>query len=309
VLRHLPQVTDPRVLAGSEGFEDAGVVRVTDDLALVQTVDFFTPVVDEPRDFGRIAAANAISDVYAMGGEPLSALAIAGYPSGLDADLIGEIFAGGAATAAEAGIAIVGGHTVLAPEPFYGLVVTGTVHPERIWRNSGARAGDVLVLTKPLGSGVVANALRHDAAPPDVLAAAVETMAALNRDAARRARDAGGPHAATDVTGFGLLGHAREMAEGAGLQLRLRLADLPLIAGAAELVSAGHVPGGSRNNRAAADAFATFAPGHDEVRAALACDAQTSGGLLLALPASRAAGIGTVIGDVREGPAGTLLVS
>jgi len=296
------------VLAGSAGFEDAGVVRVADDLALVQTLDFFTPVVDEARDFGRIAAANAISDVYAMGGEPLSALAIAGFPSGLDPDVIGEIFAGGAATATEAGIAIVGGHTVLAPEPFYGLVVTGTVHPDRIWRNSGAQPGDVLVLTKPLGSGVVANALRHDAVPADVLAAAVAAMATLNRDAARRARDAGGPHAATDVTGFGLLGHAREMAEGAGLQIAIRLGDLPLLPGAADLVRAGHVPGGSKRNRKAADAFTTFAPGHDEARALLACDAQTSGGLLLALPAERAAGLGTLIGDVREGPAGTLLV-
>jgi selenide,water dikinase len=301
-------VTDPRVLAWSAGFEDAGVVRVSDDLALVQTVDFFTPVVDDARDFGRIAAANAISDVYAMGGEPLSALALAGFPSGLDPDVIGAIFAGGAETTTAAGISIVGGHTVLAPEPFYGLVVTGTVHPERIWRNSGAQVGDLLVLTKPLGSGVVANALRHDAVSSDVLDAAVAVMATLNRDAAHRVRDAGGPHAATDVTGFGLLGHAREMAEGAGVQVHVRLADLPLLDGAAELVRAGHVPGGSRRNRTAAHAFATFAPGHDEVRALLACDAQTSGGLLLALPAARADGIGTVIGDVREGPAGTLLV-
>jgi selenide,water dikinase len=277
-------------------------------VAIVQTVDFFTPIVDDPRDFGRIAATNAISDVYAMGGEPLCALAIAGLPSGLPGAAIGEIFGGGAEIAAEAGIAIVGGHTIVTPEPLYGLVVAGTVHPERIWRNSAAQAGDVLVLTKALGTGIVANALRHDAAAPDVLAAAVASMTTLNRDAARRARSAGGPHAATDVTGFGLLGHAREMAEGAGLQLHVRLADLPVLPGVVELVRAGHVPGGSRRNRKAADAFTTFAPGHDAERALLACDAQTSGGLLLALPAERAAGLGPVIGDVREGPAGTLLV-
>ncbi len=191
VLQGLPVVTDARVLAGTTGFDDAAVVSITGDIALVQTVDFFTPLVDDPFDFGRIAATNAISDVYAMGGEPLCALAIAGFPRDLDPDTVRAVFAGGAAAASEAGIAIVGGHTIVDPEPKYGLVVSGTVRPDAIWRNAGGQAGDVLVLTKALGTGVVANALRADAVPADVLAAAVASMTTLNREGARALRAAG----------------------------------------------------------------------------------------------------------------------
>jgi selenide,water dikinase len=302
LLRTLPAVADPRVLAGPTNFEDAACVLVTDDLAIVQTVDFFTPIVDDPYDFGRIAATNALSDVYAMGGEPICALAVAGIPRGLDPAVATEIFRGGVDAAAAAGIAVVGGHTIEDPEPKYGLVATGVVRPDAIWRNSGGRPGDVLVLTKPLGTAVVANALRADAAPPEVLASAVASMTTLNRDAARALRDAGPPHAVTDVTGFGLVGHLHELALASGVAARLSLAALPLLPGVLELADLGHVPGGSRRNRAAADAYATFAEGHDRLLAALACDAQTSGGLLAAMPADP--GVGTVIGRLEQGPAG-----
>lgn len=308
VLRGLPAVQDARVLAGTTGFEDAAVVRVTDDVALVQTVDFFTPPVDDPYDFGRIAATNAISDVYAMGGEPLCALAIAGFPRDLDPAVIQAVFAGGIDAAREAGIGVVGGHTIVDPEPKYGLVVSGTVRPDAIWRNAGGRAGDVLVLTKGLGTGIVANALRADAAPPDVLAAAVASMTTLNRDAARALRAAGPPHGVTDVTGFGLLGHLHELAEASGLTARLHLRDLPVLPGVLELAAAGLVPGGSRRNRDAANAFATFADGHDPLLAAIAADAQTSGGLLAAVAPEAAGAVGTVIGSLEEGPIGVVLV-
>jgi selenide,water dikinase len=308
VLSGLPAVTDPRVLAGTTGFDDGAVVSLTADLALVQTVDFFTPLVDDPYDFGRIAATNAISDVYAMGGEPLCALAIAGFPRDLDPATVRAVFAGGAAAAREAGIAIVGGHTIVDPEPKYGLVVSGTVRPDAIWRNAGGRAGDVLVLTKALGTGVVANALRADAAPADVLAAAVTSMTTLNREGARALRDAGEPHAVTDVTGFGLIGHLHELAEASGLSARLQLRDLPILEGVLELARAGHVPGGSRRNREAADAYATFADGHDALLAAIACDAQTSGGLLAAVAADAVPAGTTIIGRLEEGPAGHVLV-
>jgi selenide, water dikinase len=308
VLSGLPAVTDPRVLAGTTGFDDGAVIGLTADLALVQTVDFFTPLVDDPYDFGRIAATNAISDVYAMGGEPLCALAIAGFPRDLDPATVTAVFAGGVAAAREAGIAIVGGHTIVDPEPKYGLVVSGTVRPDAIWRNSGGRAGDVLVLTKALGTGVVANALRSDAAPDDVLVAAIASMTTLNRDGARALRLAGEPHAVTDVTGFGLIGHLHELAEASGLTARLHLEDLPILPGVLELARAGHVPGGSRRNREAADAFASFAVGHDPLLAAIACDAQTSGGLLAAVPPGGVPAEATVIGHLEQGDSGLVLV-
>jgi selenide,water dikinase len=308
LLRDLPPVTDPRVLAGTTGFEDGAVVEIAAGVGLVQTVDFFTPPVDDPFEFGRIAATNAISDVYAMGGEPLCALAIAGFPRELDPAVISAVFAGGVAAAREAGIAVVGGHTIVDPEPKYGLVVSGTVATDAIWRNAGGRTGDVLVLTKALGTGVVANALRADAAPPETLAAAIASMTTLNRDAARALRAAGPPHAVTDVTGFGLVGHLHEMADASGLTAELDLAELPVLPGVLELAAGGYVPGGSRRNREAADAYAEFAPGHDPLLAAIACDAQTSGGLLAAVAPGSEAGIGTVIGRLREGHSGRVLV-
>lgn len=283
-------------------------MRLTDDLALVQTLDFFTPPVDDPYDFGRIAAANAISDVYAMGAEPLLALAVLAVPSGLDSAIVADILRGGTDIAAEAGISVAGGHSVVDPEPKYGLVVTGTVHPDRVWRNGGGLPGDDLVLTKPLGTGVVVNALRKDAAPEDVLAAAVASMTTLNRDAAARLRGHA-PHAVTDVTGYGLLGHLHELAEASGCAARISLAALPLLPGALELLRAGHVPGGTRRNRTAADAYAEVAPGCDPDLALLAADAQTSGGLLAAVPAGAAVDGAWRVGELVDGPAGRILVT
>jgi selenide, water dikinase len=283
-------------------------VRLRDDLALVQTVDFFTPIVDDPYDFGRIAATNALSDVYAMGGVPLSALAIAGFPRGFDLDIIVAVMRGGVDAAASAGIAVAGGHTIEDPEPKYGLVVTGTVHPDAIWRNSGGQDGDALVLTKPLGTGIIANALRADAAPDAVLRGAVASMITLNAAAADRLRVTGPPHAVTDVSGFGLLGHLHELALASGFAARITLDALPILDGARELAEAGHQPGGSRKNRLAADEYTTFADQHDTWLAAVACDAQTSGGLLAALPKPVSAEAGWVIGRLEQGPAGRILV-
>ena len=317
VLVGLPRSIDPRVLAGNDGFEDAGAVRVASDLAIVQTVDFFAPVVDDPGDFARIAAANAISDIYAMGATPLVALALVAWPQELPGDALSELLAAGIAKAGEAGCSIIGGHSIVDAEPKYGLAVTGTCAPGALWRNSGARAGDVLFLTKPLGAGIIARAIKRELCPPDVASGAIDWMARLNRDAAEAAHTVG-PHAATDVTGFGLVGHAHELASASGLAIELDSALLELYAGAAELAEAGVVPGGSKRNRAAADRYATFARGLG-VRELLVCDAQTSGGLLLAVAPERADDLAHAlaarslparpIGRCVEGPAGRIAVS
>jgi selenide, water dikinase len=296
---------DERILVGNDTLDDAAVVRLSDDQAIVQTVDVFTPIVDDPYDFGRIAATNAVSDVFAMGGEPLFALAIGGFPGDLPGEDVSEILRGGAEAAIAAGAPILGGHTITAAEPLYGLAVTGLVHPDRIWRNAGAQVGDVLVLTKALGTGIVANALRKGAVDDDVLAAAVASMTTLNRAAAGALR-ALAPHAVTDVTGFGLLGHLRELCAASGVHARLTAADLPLLPGVEDLARAGLVPGGSQRNRAAADAFTDVAPAVDPVRALLACDAQTSGGLLAAVPRGDAESAGWVIGEIVAGSPGRI---
>jgi selenide,water dikinase len=298
-------VPDGRVLVGNDTLDDAAVVRLGDDQAIVQTVDVFTPIVDDPYDYGRIAATNAISDVFAMGGEPLFALAVGGFPADLPADDVNAILRGGADVANAAGAPILGGHTITTAEPLYGLAVTGLVHPDRIWRNAGAQIGDVLVLTKALGTGIVANALRKGAVSDDVLAAAVASMTALNRAGAAGLRELG-PHAVTDVTGFGLLGHLRELCSASGVHARIASADLPLLPGVEEMARAGLVPGGSQRNRDAAGAYAEIAPGVDPVRALLACDAQTSGGLLAAVPRARAAAAGWVIGEIVAGAPGRI---
>jgi selenide,water dikinase len=299
---------DPRVLVGNETLDDAACFAVSDDgTAIVQTVDFFTPIVDDPETFGRIAATNAISDIYAMGGTPLFALALGGFPAELSGDVVAAILRGGQDAAAGAGIAILGGHTIVAPEPIYGLTVTGTVQADAVWRNSGARDGDVLVLTKSIGTGVIANALQAGNAPDGAIEAAVASMTTLNRDAALALR-ALGPHAVTDVTGFGLVGHAHELAAASGVEVELDSAALPLLPYALELVRQGRVPGGSRRNREAADAYASFDATIEPALALLACDAQTSGGLLAALPEDRAHGIGTIVGRVRSGIAGRVVL-
>jgi selenide,water dikinase len=301
-------IADPRVLVGNETLDDAACVVVSDDgTAVVQTVDFFTPIVDDPETFGRIAATNAISDIYAMGGTPVFALALGGFPAELERDVVSAILRGGRLAAADAGIAILGGHTIVAAEPIYGLTVTGTVRVDQIWRNGGAHDGDVLVLTKSLGTGVLSNAFQAGKAPPEATDAAIASMTTLNRDAARALRERG-PHAVTDVTGFGLVGHAHELAAASGLEVELDAAALPLLPHALELARLGLVPGGSRRNREAAGAYASFAATVEPALALLACDAQTSGGLLAALPAGASDGAGTVVGRVRAGVAGRVSI-
>ncbi len=286
MLRHLPQSADPRLLVGTSTADDAGVYLLDDNTALILTVDFFTPVVDDPYTFGLIAAANALSDVYAMGGRPLSALNIVAFPAcELDGDTLPAILRGGYDKVTEAGAVIAGGHTIDDPQPKYGLSVTGIVHPQKIWTNAGARPGDALVLTKPLGTGILVTAAKADMFPAGV-AAAVENMATLNAKAAAAA--AGFPiHACTDVTGFGLLGHLFEMAGAAGVRAEIDSAALPLLPDAAEAAAMGFVPGGAYRNRdyLTAVSFADSVP--VPVRD-LCFDPQTSGGLLFALPSAEA---------------------
>lgn len=271
--------------------DDAGVYRLDADRALVITADFFTPIVDDPFDFGRIAAANALSDIYAMGARPLFAINLVAFPrSLLDEGILGEIVRGGDAIAANAGVPIIGGHSIDDPEPKYGLCVIGQVHPEAIMRNSTARAGDELVLTKPIGTGVIATAIKSERAADDVVRAAVDSMTRLNREAAEAMVESRA-HAATDVTGFGLLGHLHEVALHSGLAARLRVADVPLLPGALELAAEGHVPGGtSRNLQDLAPSIHDQATVDEPLRILLA-DAQTSGGLLICLPAEPAAAL------------------
>ena len=288
VLRHLPPSSDPNVLIGIAGGDDAGVYRLSDELALVQTVDFFAPIVDDPYDFGRIAATNSLSDIYAMGGKPLTALNIVAYPmQALGPHTLTRILAGGADVAREAGVAIIGGHTVEDDEPKYGLAVTGTIDPRRIVTNAGAQPGDVLFLTKPLGTGILAQALKKDALDERAMAPAIAVMTQSNA-AAAAAMLAAGAHAATDVTGFGLLGHAGQLARASRVRLRLRAGRIPLLQGVLDLIAVGIAPGGTRKNAEEHAAFTEFsaAVGPD-VRLVLS-DAQTSGGLLIAVAASHA---------------------
>src|SRR5215208_3381526 len=270
ILAGLPRPTDPRVLVAADTADDAGVVALTDDLAIVQTADFFTPIVDDPYAFGRIAATNALSDVYAMGGRPVSALNLVAFPL---ETLGGDVLRGGADAVAAAGASIVGGHSIDDPEPKYGLAVTGVVDPRAVLTNAGGREGDALVLTKPLGAGAVATALKRGIASEALVARAIEVMTTLNAAAADQAR-AAGAHALTDVTGFGLLGHVHELAEASGLAAEIDAGAVPAIAGVLELLADERaVAGGSRRNRADADTFATFAPGLEEERRRLCCDA------------------------------------
>ena len=263
--------------------------RVNDALALVQTVDFFTPIVDDPFAYGQIAAANALSDIYAMGGRPLTALAIAAFPKDAERAILKQIFAGGLSKLREAGVALLGGHTVQDAEIKFGYAVTGDVDPARILANAGARAGDALLLTKPLGTGIIATALKFGRAPLDAIEAAVRSMSTLNNAASGVLTRAapGAVHACTDITGFGLIGHATEMAAASGCSIELDAAEVPLIAGARALVS-GNVPGGGRTNRDHFAAGVSVAAGVDEDLLDLFYDPQTSGGLFAAVDASHA---------------------
>ena len=277
------------LLVGTSTADDAGVFRIAPDLALVQTVDFFTPIVDDAWQFGAIAAANAFSDVYAMGGEPRTALNIACFPqTGVPLEILTDILRGGIAKADEAGVVIVGGHTVIDEEIKFGMAVTGMVHPDRILRNVGARPGDALLLTKPLGTGILTTARKHDAGAPSDYAAAVATMMALNAPAARAL---GGfeVHACTDVTGFGLLGHGYEMAHGSDVRVVFEARTLPLLSGARALAAAGHLTGGCRRNRDWLAGRVEIADGVPPDLVEIAWDPQTSGGLLVALPSADSA--------------------
>ncbi|MDX6699368.1 MAG: selenide, water dikinase [Solirubrobacteraceae bacterium] len=310
VLSGLDGSLPAEVLVGPATADDAGVFRISDDLALVHTVDFFTPIVDDPYDFGRIAATNALSDVYAMGGRPLSALNLVAFSvEDLGADVLREILRGGADAARAAGAAIVGGHSIEDREPKYGLAVTGAVHPDRILTNAGARPGDALVLTKPLGAGAISTAAKRGAAGPADVAAAVAVMTELNAAAAEAAL-AAGAHAATDVTGFGLLGHLHELAVASGVSAEVSAGAIPAIGRARDLLAGEEaVSGGLRRNLAHASSFTTFDDAVAEVDRRLAADPMTSGGLLVALPPDRAALVpGAVIGAVEPGAAGALRV-
>lgn len=311
VLSELVPQHDPRLLVGSETGDDAAVFLVRDDLALVQTVDFFTPIVDDPYDFGRIAAANALSDVYAMGGKPLTALNLVAFPfERLGGRTLTRVLEGGLAVARQAGCAIVGGHSIDDPEPKYGLAVTGTVDPARMLTNAGGRPGDALVLTKPLGVGALTTAAKRGRGGGQELAGAVSTMVELNAHASELAL-AAGAHAATDVTGFGLLIHLHGLARESGLAATLDAGAIPALRGALERLADGSgVSGGGRRNAAYAEAFTEVGPGVEQARYRLACDPATSGGLLVALAPAQAQMLpGALIGQLREGPRGEITLA
>ena len=315
----MPPLTDSRILVDASTRDDAAVYQLTPERALVATVDFFTPIVDDAYDFGRIAAANAFSDVYAMGGTPLIALNLVGWPRDkLPYELLGDVLRGGADIAREAGAFVVGGHSVDDPEPKYGMVAIGEVHPDKLVTVARAQVGDALVLSKPIGTGVLTTALKRDLATAADLAPAVASMATLNAGAAR-AMLATGVHAATDVTGFGLLGHLHNMLSASRVAAEIDANAVPLLAGARDLAERGAIPGGTKRNRDALAAHVTIGNGVPEALRVLLFDAQTSGGLLIAVPHDRADALlaalrteGTPaaarIGRIVPGPAGAIAV-
>ncbi|HKK11114.1 MAG TPA: selenide, water dikinase SelD [Bacteroidales bacterium] len=287
VLKQLPIPTDVNVLVGTDTSDDATVYKINDTQALVQTLDFFTPIVDEPYHFGAIAAANALSDVYAMGGKPLFALNIVGFPDKrLPMSVLQEILQGAQDKAAEAGISILGGHTVEDPEPKYGMVVTGLVHPEKVIRNVGAKAGDVLILTKPIGTGILSTATKRGLTDEATREYVIKIMSSLNRDAAEAAA-AFEVSACTDVTGFGLMGHLREMILNTNVGVEISKNEVPVIEEARRFATAGIIPGGTKNNLSYVDKEMIW-NNTSETDKLILCDAQTSGGLLLAIDNSKA---------------------
>ncbi len=319
LLSRLPPLVDPNVLIGSSTADDAAVYRLSADTALVLTTDFFTPVVDDPYEFGAIAAANALSDVYAMGGKPITALNLVGFPDEtLDAEVLAEILRGGAEKAREAGIDLVGGHTIKTDEPIYGLAVTGLVHPDRVVSNAGGKPGDLLVLTKPLGIGILTTAAKQNKDPKGAIRKAIDLMSMLNR-AACEAMLAIGVHAATDVTGFGLLGHLRNVVKASGCGATVWLDQVPVVEEAWEYVREGIAPGGTHANYRFLNDYVTYEDGLDKPSQLVLCDAQTSGGLLIAVAPDRADALvkkleelGTpafaVIGKLDEEPVGHMRV-
>lgn len=277
----------PDLLVGFEGMDDCAVFRLSEDLALVQTVDFFTPIVDDPYDFGQIAACNALSDVYAMGARPILALNVVAFPEELVEEVLPEVMRGSLDKLSEAGVLLCGGHTIRTREPIYGLCVAGTVHPDRVIRNAGARPGDLLLLTKPLGTGVIATAVKAELAEEAHAEAAISSMKRLNRRASELAAEVG-VSAMTDVTGFGLLGHLFEMALGSGVRARVRASDVPLLPGALEYAGMGLMPEGLHANRRHLSGKFHAGGEVDELVLDLLFDPQTSGGLLMAAPPERA---------------------
>ena len=287
ILSNIPKAFDPNLLVGYDGADDACVYKLSDELAVVQTVDFFPPMVDDPYIFGQVAAANALSDIYAMGARPTHAMNLLCYPNCLSPDEVGQILAGGYAKVAEAGAVIAGGHSIRDNEPKYGLCVSGVLHPDHILRNTGAQAGDKLILTKPLGSGVLNTAVKGELIDPEQLAPAIKVMTTLNKEAAEIAAGFS-IHACTDVTGFGLLGHAFEMVDGSGLGLRLEASRLPLIEGASDLAEMGIIPAGAYNNRDYLQNRVRIGADVPLALADLCFDPQTSGGLLFAVASEQA---------------------
>ena len=304
---------------GAETGDDAAVYRINDETALIVTVDFFPPITDDPYEFGAIAAANSLSDVYAMGGKPLIALNVVGFPASLDKEILGKTLQGGYAKAAEAECLIVGGHTVDDPEPKYGLSVIGVVEPGKQVSNAGAKPGDVLVLSKPIGTGIITTAGKQGVVDPDVMSGAVETMAALNKPGAVAMQQVG-VNAATDVTGFGLMGHLKSMVKGSGVAAEVNLGAIPVLAGTRELLERGVAPGGTHRNLSSVEDAVIWAEGLTDEDRLLVCDAQTSGGLLISVPAARCdalvaalreegANCAAVVGRITDGPAGTIVAT
>jgi selenide,water dikinase len=306
---------------GPETSDDAAVYRLTPELAIVQTVDYITPVVDDPYACGAVAAANSLSDIYAMGARPLFALNVVGFPTAtLPLSVLGAILKGGADKVGEAGASIIGGHSIDDPEPKYGLVVTGVVHPEKVLTNAGARVGDDLILTKPLGMGIITTGIKRQKVAAEIVEQAVTTMSTLNRYAAEVMEAVGGVHACTDVTGFGLLGHLREVAAGSGVGATISLGAVPVLPEAWRLVREGICPGGTRRNLQSLEGTVEWAPGMGEDVRLVLSDAQTSGGLLMAVGKAKSAEmlrrlggtkgvlVAARIGEVTAGPAGTMRV-
>jgi selenide, water dikinase len=292
VLGKLARQNDPNVLVGFDTADDAGVYKISATQALVQTVDFFTPIVDDPFTFGQIAATNSLSDVYAMGGRPLSALAIVCFPDKGDLEVLQQILAGGLSKMMEAGCVVIGGHSVRDPEIKFGYSVTGMIHPEKVWANSKAQILDSLILTKGLGTGVISTAIKLGKAKQEWIDAATKSMTTLNGRAADVAASAKFTvHAATDITGFGLIGHAREMAAGSGVSLHINSAKVPLLAGAMDCVRAGLIPGGLTNNRDFAECHVSYGESVPADIRTILFDPQTAGGLLLSVARSDAASL------------------
>lgn len=319
VLRNLPAAEpNPNLLVGLDTSDDAGVYRLTDDLAIVQTLDFFTPIVNDPYSFGQVAAANAISDVYAMGGKPLTALNIVAFPiSKLDKQILTEILRGAGDKLKEAGVTLVGGHSIDDQEPKFGLAVTGIVHPEKVRTNAGAKPGDKLILTKPIGVGILTTSLKRDLLTEEEIARVTKVMSTLNK-VASEIMSSYGVHACTDVTGFGLLGHATEMSKGSQMGLRIYKNQVPILPRVRELAEAGAVPGGTKNNFAHVQGDVTFPETMDQIDQWILCDAVTSGGLFISVAAEEAeallselqkAGVeAAIIGEVTEENPGHIIV-